>query len=508
MKYKFQRTPYAHQVAGVTRTIKGWKKQGSYALLMEPRTGKTKVAIDAVAIGHMSGKIDRVVVVCPAGAVMDVWVEEIALNCPVPYRVVMWDKLGRRTNGLPTTPGKLTWVLINYDAFSVPGNLLASGKRSTSRGGRYEVRKKLERWHPHVIILDESHRIKSPRAKKTTMLQAMGKNVPYRLILTGTVVTKKKRIFDIYSQWKFLNPSSPLVYGHTLATFKSEYGVWTERNGYPQWLRNNEKAMPRLRRLLHAEAFAVTRAECFDLPPERTQIIPIELTGHNAELYDQMAEEMVAKIKTGEITEASIKLVQTLRLGQLTSGIAKTTPTPSHPEARLLRVGKDKLLALREILIDLFEADEHVVIAARWRPDIAAVAKICHDLKIPCYQIHGGIPQRDRQPLHVKPFNATDGPACFVMQPSAGGLGIDLRSASIMIWLSLTNSWVDFKQANDRIALSPISKIYMFLIARGTVDELMYDSLMEDGDLAKAVTASPELLLRDFKKPWVPKKPK
>ena len=507
MKYHFKRTPYAHQVAAIKATIEGWRKDGSYADLMDPRTGKTKVAIDSVAIAHLSGKIDRVLIVCPV-SVIGVWEEELAADCPVPYRVIVWDKLGRRTNGLPARSGKLTFVLVNYDAFSVPGTLLANGKRSRSRGGRFDVRKKLMRWGPHLITLDESHRIKSPRAKKTTMLQAMGREVDYRLILTGTVVTKKKRIFDIYSQWKFLNPESPLVAGHTLSSFKQEYGVWTERNGYPQWLRNRPQAQARLRRLLHAEAFAITREECFDLPPERTQIIPVELTGHNAELYTQMAEEMIAKIKTGEITEASIKLVQTLRLGQLTSGIAKTTPTELHPEARLLRVGRDKLTILTEILSDLFEADEHVVVCARWRADISAVVKICKDLKVPVYQIHGDIPQRERMSGNVRPFNNTDGAACFVMQPAAGGLGIDLSSASILIWLSLTNSWVDYKQARDRIALSKSSKIYMYLIATGTVDEVMYDTLMEDGDLAKAITDSPDRLLRDFKKPWIPKEAK
>jgi SNF2 family DNA or RNA helicase len=202
--------------------------------------------------------------------------------------------------------------------------------------------------------------------------------------------------------------------------------------------------------------------------------------------------------------------VQTLRLGQLTSGLAKTVPTEQYPEGRLLRVGKDKLYALQDLLEDLFEAEEHVVICARWRADIAAIAKLCSEMRppVPCYQIHGGIPRAERISQHVKPFNATDGAACFVMQPAAGGLGIDLSSASILIWFSLTNSWVDYTQARDRIALSKSSKIYMYLICRGTVDEIMYDTLQEDGDLARAVTASPDRLLRDFKRPWTPKKPK
>jgi hypothetical protein len=496
--YQFKTKPYAHQVAAIKDSLDGFRSVGSHALLMAPRTGKTKTAVDLSGITHEAGKVDRVLVVCPV-SVIGIWEDEIAAHCPYPYRIVVWDKAGRKRTGLPASrPGLLTFVVINYDAFSTPGRKTTRGRRSRTRGGRFEMYRALAKWAPHLIILDESHRIKSANARKTRMLWKLGPIADYRLILTGTVLTKKKRIFDIWSQWQFLNPNSPLVIDHTMASFKEAYGVWTKRNGYPQWLRNKNQV--RLRKLLHAEAFAITRDECFDLPPRREQIIHVELTGHNADLYDEMAEEMVAKIKTGEITEASIKLVQSLRLSQLTSGIAKTTPTDEHPEARLLRVGRDKLTVLEEILTDLWEADEKIVVGARWRPDIAAIAALGRKHKVPVYQIHGGVPARERLSHQVKPFNATDGKALFVMQPQAGGLGIDLSAAGIFIWFSLTNSWVDFTQSEDRIALSNKSTIFMYLLCRGTVDEVLYETLQEDGDLAKTITASPERLLRNFRK--------
>ena len=163
------------------------------------------------------------------------------------------------------------------------------------------------------------------------------------------------------------------------------------------------------------------------------------------------------------------------------------------------------MIVLEELLKDLFEADEKVVIGARWKADIGAVIQLCKRLKVPCWAIHGGVNRlaRDRG---IKAFQATSGAACMVMQPSAGGLGIDLSAASIFIWFSLTNSWVDFTQAEDRIALSNKSTIFMYLIAKGTIDEVMYDSLMQDGNLAKMVTDSPQRLLRNFKQEWAPKR--
>lgn len=502
MKYRYKTRPYHHQVAALKKMR---QLEFNGALLMEPRTGKTKVAIDSACILHQAGKVNRVVVVCP-NSTIGVWEQELKMHCSFPYRVLIWDKEGRKSTSLPPWSNRLTFVLINYEAFQIPGRKLKSGKRSRSRGGKWEMKRALLKWQPQLWVADESHRMKSPSAAKTRMLHSLGPIADYHLILTGTVLTKKHRAYDIYSQWKFMNPTSPLVKNHTAGSFKATYSVFTNRSGYPRWLRNRNPN--RLKRLVHEEAFAVRRDECFDLPPRRNQIIPVELTGHTAEVYDEMAQEMVARIKTGEITEASIKLVQTLRLAQITSGLAKTTPTEEYPDARLLRIGRDKLNVIQDLLIDFKEAEEKVVIGARFRADIAGIVKLCQKLKIPCYELHGGIKRRDRD-ANILAFRERPGPAVFVMQPQAGSLGIDLSTASIFIWMSLPGgSWVDFTQSEDRVALSKRATVFMYLIAKGTVDEVQYDSLMEDGDLAKEITTSPDILLRDFKREWVPKERK
>lgn len=502
MKYRYKTRPYHHQVAALKK-MRELDFKG--ALLMEPRTGKTKVAIDSACILHQAGKVNRVMVVVP-NSVIGVWEDELKAHCSFPYRVVVWDKEGRKSTSLPPWTSRLTFVIINYEAFQVPGRKLASGKRSRSRGGKWEVRKALRKWQPQLMILDESHRIKSPSAAKTRMLHSVSSVADYRLLLTGTVLTKKHRAYDIWSQWKFMNPRSPLVAGHTAGSFKAEYSVFTNRSGYPRWLRNRNPN--RLKRLIHEEAFAVRRDECFDLPLRRNQIIPVELSGHTAEVYDEMAAEMVAKIKTGEITEASIKLVQSLRLAQITSGLVKTTPSEDYPDARLLRIGRDKLNVIQDLLTDYKEAEEKVVIGARFIADIRGIMTVCEKLKIPCYPLYGAVPRRERDE-NIRAFREKDGPAVFVMQPQAGSLGIDLSTASIFIWMSLPGgNWVDFTQSEDRVALSKRPTVFMYLIAKGTIDQVQYDALMEDGDVAKEITTSPDILLRDFKREWVPKERK
>lgn len=500
MRYRFKRKPYRHQVAALKKLL---SSDFGGALLMEPRTGKTKVCVDYAAILHQGGKVNRVLVVCPV-SVMGVWVDEIRANCPHRFRITVWDKEGRDSYRLPEFgQAVLDFVIVNYDAFSTPGRRRKRGGRRSKKTGRMALRGHLRDWQPQLMVLDESHRIKSWTAKRTAMVRGVAwrdhkprdgdswveELVPYRVIATGTAVTKKKRVFDLYSQWKFLNPESELVKDRTLEQFKKKFGVWTTKNGYPQWLRNiNEN---KLHELVHADSFAVARDECFDLPPRTSQIIEVKLE-EAAKVYDDMAEHMVAQLKSGELTEASIRLVLNLRLGQITSGITTTV------DKKLVRVGSEKLDVLRELLSDLFEADQKVVIAARWRADVTAIDEIVTGLKAKSYLIRGGQAREERD-QQWKTFHSLEGPSALTMNPAAGGLGIDLSSAATMIWFSLTNSYVDFTQAEDRIALSRRSTTFMYLLAKGTYDELLYQTLLDDGDVAKAVVASPERLLRNFK---------
>lgn len=492
-KYKWKTRPYRHQVAAVKKLL---STGFGGALLMAPRTGKTKTFIDYASCLHLAGKADRILIFCPL-SVIGVWEREIANHCPFPSRVVVWDKAARKKGvTLPKVGSNvLDWVIINYDALSTPGAIVRQDDygnkiRSRRRGGRYDILKAFQRWQPHVIALDESHRIKSPTAVKARMLHKLGPTADYRVLMTGTVVTKKKRIFDIWSQWRFLWPNR---FPMTFSDFKSTYGIWRDMGGWSKWIRNQNEGD--LHALIHNDAFAIQREDCFDLPPRRNQIIPVELD-ESADAYDQMAKEMVAKIRTGEVTVASISLVQTLRLRQITSGLAKTEPTPDHPEGRLARVGREKYNVMTDLLSDLFEADEKVVVGALFIGDILAVQEICRSLKVDCFVVRGGVKRRDRDAA-IEAFRKHEGPAVFVAQPAAAAEGIDLSTASICIWYSLTPSYVQYTQFEDRIALSKVGTTYMYLIAKDTVDELLYETLQEDGDVARAIMRAPERLLRE-----------
>lgn len=533
MRYRFRTKPYAHQKKAIRKLI-----SNGYggALLMEPRTGKTKTTIDYASILSQAEKIEGVLIICPA-RVMNVWVEEFYKHCPQRFQVHVWDAHERRYSsgrpkGIPDLmPGmELMVVVTNFETFSKPGKKIMKKQltkvlnrekreyewvekevwtgRYSQANGRFKNRKLLQQWIARMNgkvlgVIDESHRIKSASGRASVMIVSMRELFRYRVLLTGTPITKAKRSFDIHMQWQFLNPDR-FKHVPTLDSFKHRYGKWAQREWGEEY--RGSKNMDELQRFILKDAYMVKREDCFDLPKRDVEIVEVELK-QTGKIYDELASEMVAEIrhltelkslpnKPKEIREeiktieASLAIVLRIRLRQLTGGMASTD------DGDVIRVGSEKSQALRLKLEQLFEHDEKAVVAAAFTPDLDEIELIGADFGVPTFRLSGGVSRKDGDRQIAQFREITDEPALFIMHPQAGSLGIDLSTARRMLWYSLTDSWVDFTQANDRIALSRSSTTFTYFLAKGTIDRVIYRALQSDGDVHKAIMTAPEQILR------------
>lgn len=252
---------------------------------------------------------------------------------------------------------------------------------------------------------------------------------------------------------------------------------------------------------MHQDGLVIRRAECFDLPatlPDRIVDVPLTTS---AKHYDEMAEQFITQLENGDIAEASIPLVVTLRLAQITSGhVGIIEPHPTNPDKQISRsvaVGTEKLTALKDLLEEeCVEKEEPVIIVARWKHDLDAIHKLCQRLKIPAHTIRGGMTRSATDDALRRFSKCSDTPAAMIVQPQAGGVGLDMRVAGHTIWYSLTSSFVDYTQMRDRNALHPNAVQHTFLLAPGTVDRLLYDTLINDGNVAKQIMTRPTILRR------------
>lgn len=472
------------------------------AFLMEPRTGKSKTTIDTLAALYKMKGLRKVVIIAP-NRVLDTWVEQFHIHCPYNVQTIVWDKDARK-NPLPTSVGPYAMqvLIVNYEAFGQPGRKTPKGNRSRANG-RFKHRQLILKWlagDEAACVVDEGHKLKAPQGKASTMIVSMRSMFRYRFLLTGTPLTKAKRAHDLYMQWQWVNHKRFEEWGSTVEDFKNHTGRWTNAAGFPKWTSARPQGMEDLRQGLHTDGIVVLRSECLDLPPRNPdRIIKVKL-GPSAKAYQDMATTMVAELESGAIAEASIPLVVTLRLSQITSGFV------GIQESRLVRgkqrlvsiphrVGFEKLNALEELLKEeVIERDDKVVIAARFKPDLNAIENLCEGLGIPWWSIRGGMAREDSTDA-LRAFREHDEAGAIIVQPQAASLGIDLSTASHIVWYSLIPAWTDYTQTNDRIALSPVATTHTYLLAEGSVDEVLYQVLLEDGNVAKFIMSHPEALL-------------
>lgn len=465
--YRAKTRPYKHQREAIKKLL--YNGYGG-ALLMEPRTGKTKTSIDWVGIlRSIDGKEPDVAIVFAPATVLPVWEQELKTHCAVPYDCIVWDAKKRREKVIPEPSDKLLWVLVNYEALSANGVETPGGNEST-KSGRGWVKKalnKLVETHAAAVILDESHRIKSCSSKASQALYTIGAKAKYRVIMTGTPLTKASRVSDIYSQWKFLNPRR-FMDVPTKAAFMDRYSIRDySKFGFVSYtgVRNTEELVGRVLQ----DSYIVKREACYDLPERTIENIPVDLTGDSLDRYREIEGCGIS----GDVSATHL-LSRLTELSKITGG---------HIGPEWERLDAPKMRVLLDILRQHKEDDTPLVVAARFRAEIARIRDLCGEEGIPCYVIMGGA---DTAAALAK-WRSHNGCRVMILQPQAGALGIDLREADHMVWYSLTYSWTDYSQACDRIALCERPTTITHLLAQDTADWEIARVLQEDGDVAAAV---------------------
>jgi len=442
MRYKFKTKPYEHQREALVRAL----QQKHYGALWEPRTGKSKFIVDWSSILWFQGKIKRVLIVCPL-SVVGVWEDEYETHCPVPYMVRTLHKTDRKVK---RASGKLTILVVNYD--------LAWRRREI-----------IKRFDPHMVVVDESHRIKKPSARRSWYIRSLNQ-VPYRAILTGTPTPKS--YLDVYGQWVFLNPKQ---FGTNIDEFKARY---IRFGGYMGYQVRGYRNFDELKEKVDADAEVVLRKDVMDVPAELRQRVPVELEPEAWEVYEKMAYELFLELQGGDTSDAKNVAVKLLRLQQITGGWIKSD------EGNIHQVSAAKITTLQDRLLDLWESDEPVVVFARFKPELDAITAVGTRHRVPTYVVRGGVGREERDKARRK-FQASKGGSLFLGQIQASGLGIPLHRSHEVIFYSTTLAYDDYKQAFDRTQgpgqLSDTIR-YQSLVARKTVDLDIYANLQRKED--------------------------
>ena len=469
MKFGYATKPFQHQRDALTAGA----KHRDFAYFMEMGTGKTKVAIDNANYMKQNSWIDWAVVIAP-NSVYRNWISEIQKHS---HGAVIHVHKDKEIYGDVRHPERhLKWFLINVEALSHKSGV-DKLKNLLSRKGVN-----------HLMILDESTTIKNRSAKRTRNICKLGKLAEYRRILTGSPITKSP--LDLYTQCEFLSPH--LLGFDSFFTFRARYAVMQqiEMGGrqmlFPKYYTNLDELTHKLK----AFSFRVKKKDCLDLPDKLYTVRKINLTAKQAEIYNRLKRYAYATINQDEVSFAN-KLTEILRLHQVTNGFVKS-------DDGTIQVFDD-CPKLKELMEILEETEGKFIIWANYVQNIKTIIEKIKEKygADSVVSIFGEVSTEDRQQA-VSKFQNDSSCRFFVGNPSTGGYGLTLTSASYVVYFSNSYNLEVREQSEDRAHRIGQDKnvTYIDLITENTIDEFIVSAL------DKKLKLSAETLGEEVKK-WL-----
>lgn len=435
--------PLPHQDEG-TRFL---REREAAALFDEQGLGKSRQLIDAIAQDVREGVLRGALIVCP-NTIKNTWAEEIERYSDLRYAVFGSGQSARRTTFRSL---RASFYIINYEAVTAELPSL----------------KALLRFKPMALVLDESHRIKTPVARVTRSIHALRSDAAKRYIMSGTPVANKPQ--DVWAQYFFLDGGTTM--GASFEAFKSRFCL--AGGGYTH--------VDELRDRLASLALRREKNGTVELPSKTLVRVPVTLAGEQLRMYREMRNSLALWIQTlsGEeiLARADNILTRLVRLAQLASNPALIDAAYHENPA--------KFAALDQLLPSyLRDAREKVIVWTSFVGNISRLMERFSEFRPVC--LHGEMESKERN-VAIKRFQRDPDTRLLVANPAAAREGLTLTQARIAIYLDRTFNLVDFLQSQDRIhRLSQTRPCEIVLLtAEGTIDEFIDFSIGQKHRLAR-----------------------
>lgn len=434
-------------------------------LNMDMGTGKTRVAID-VAMDRKD--VVRILVVCPK-AVLSVWPRELSKyaereNATYTYYVRKPGKIVDEAKEVKNyilpklIPGLKRFVIINYDSV-----------------WRRELGDAILRANFDMVILDESHRAKAAGSKVSRFLALIGRRTKYKMCLSGTPMANSP--LDVYGQYRFLDPT---IFGTNHSSFLQEYAVMggPERRfiiGYKNQKKLNEK--------FQSIAYSCSMKDVsqrLKLPEHLPPVVrDIELPAKDMRTMRKLSKEFVAECSTGNKIVLNSVLTRAIRMQQIAAGFCLTQEDPGSP-AVCEELNTAKADSLADYMEDLKPGDR-VVVFCQFKHDLDAIHAVANKSHREYMELSG-------RANSLEKWKVTPG-AVLGVQIQAGAEGVDMTCSNHAVYFTLPHSLALYDQSKARLyrpgQSNPVS--FVHLIANGTIDELIYQSLIRKRNLIDAI---------------------
>jgi SNF2 family DNA or RNA helicase len=429
------------------------------ALFVEPGLGKTVTTLTAIRDMQLDIELGRVLVVGPPRVVKKTWPDEIrtwehtrpithtSLQCPIKQRQ---KRMKEAT-----------------DIHLISADLIPWLDMETCGQHDYDM-----------IVIDESTLFKSQGAKRWKAMRRLVAKCRYVVLLTGTPTAQG--LADMWGQMYLVDGGARL--GYDEKTYKERYfdQGWGE-HATPTAKSFAEK---RIKAKIEDVVFTLLGADYLKLPPLITNKIIVDLEPEMLKTYRKFVRQYVLEMKegVGPINAVSAGAL-TQKLQQVANGIVLDKDKNAHELHRL------KIDALRDLVEEA--AGQPILVAYSHRADIARIkAEFPYAVEL------GNNPQTqaDWNEGRIR---------MLLMHPKSGAHGLNLQhGGSLIVWFGLTWSAELHQQLIKRLHRSGQvnAVIVHYIMAAGTIDERIFDSLTTLGeDQARFMRSLSRIIEEEYK---------
>ena len=458
MKTEFIYTtePYHHQQEGLEKMF----GREAFALFCEMGTGKSKMIVDEIVNLIEMKEINCAIVLAPNGVHAN-WKEQFEIHAannnkifiqvykaqPTPAHRERQENVTRQI----IQSGRVLILLVNIESLSY------------DYGTNYLLRVLRARRATYLVV-DESHKIKTPGARRTKMVTKLGALAKYRRIATGTEA--EEGIHNLFAQFRFLDWN---IIGFKFYTpFKNMY---CNMGGFEQREILSYKNQSLLAAKIAPYVYQKRKAECLDLPEKIYTVHHIDLTQEQNTLYEQLKEELLTEVD-GSIIDTTQVLARMTKLQQVLCGHI-------HYEDKVKELDSNRARYVAELI----EGAHKSIVFCRFIMDVELVVKQLAKLGIASIAITGDTKNRLDQ---IHSWREDPEIRALVMTTDTGGTGLTLVESSNIIFYSNSFSATNRKQAEDRIHRIGQTKncTYHDIVVKGKLDSMILKALRDKRNLA------------------------
>lgn len=395
--------------------------------------GKTASTLFALNNLFQDGAIRAALIVAPKRVARMTW----------PNEIEKWDQFGwMKVEHLLNDPpsGKAQIYLINYD-----------------RLDRLESLKFCD-----VVVFDEITKAKNPQSKRINAIRPLFKG-QRRWGLTGT--PRPNSLMELFAQIRLLDDGQRL--GRAFTGFRDGYFFPTDYMRY-NWA-PKPGAEERVYTKINDLTVTLRSSDYLNVPDAILNDVEISLPPPAQDAYDELEKQFLVLTKDGEVVARNAAVLAG-KLHQIAGGTVYNddkTISPLHGE---------KIAALEKIVRDV---KEPLLVACNY----------VHERERVVASIKGAVDASKFKGDIEKAWNS-GGIPMLVADPRSLGHGLNLQQGGrTVVWFSPTWSRELYDQFNARVARKGQSQqplIYRIL-AKGTIDEAIVETLRERGDAQNAM---------------------